>query len=58
MLLGKILTISDIDQFASLGGMIELKIQETNVKMHINLSSADKKGIHFNAKLIEVAKIQ
>ncbi len=55
--LGKILTVSDIDQFAKLGGMVELKIHEKSVKMEINVSNAMNVGIRFSSKLLEVANI-
>ena len=54
---GKILTISDIDQFAKLGGMVELKVHGRSVKMEINVSSATNVGIRISSKLLEVANI-
>ena len=53
----KILTVSDIDQFARLGGMVELKIHEKGVKMEINVSNVTNAGIRISSKLLEVAHI-
>lgn len=55
--LGKLLTVSDIDQFAKLGGMVELKIHDQNIKIEINISNAKNIGLRFSSKLLEVAKI-
>ena len=54
---GKILTISDSDHFAKLGGMVELKVHGRSVKMEINVSSATNVGIRISSKLLEVANI-
>lgn len=53
----KMLTVSDIDQFARLGGMVELKIHEKSVKMEINVSNVTHAGIRISSKLLEVAHI-
>lgn len=55
--MGKILTVSDIDQFAKLGGMVELKVHGRSVKMEVNVSNATNVGIRISSKLLEVANI-
>ncbi len=55
--LGKLVSISDIEQFAKLGGIVEFKIHQNNIKMDINLSKATQIGIRFSSKLLEVANI-
>ncbi|MFI3156934.1 MAG: YfiR family protein [Methylococcaceae bacterium] len=55
--LNKMLTVSDIDQFARRGGMVELKIDEKAVKMEINVSNVTHVGIRISSKLLEVANI-
>lgn len=53
----KMLTVSDIDRFARLGGMVELKIHDNGAKMEINVSNATNAGIRISSKLLEVANI-
>lgn len=55
--IGKILTVSDIEQFAKSGGMVAFKANERSVKMEINVSSATNSGIKISSKLLEVANI-
>lgn len=54
---GKILTVSDIEQFAKSGGMVELKVHGRSVKMEVNVSSATNVGIRISSKLLEVANV-
>lgn len=49
-----VLTISDIDGFASRGGMIELFIKDNRIRFRINLAAAQRCGISISAKLIEL----
>ncbi len=53
----KMLTVSNIDQFSRLGGMVELKVHDREVKMEINVSNATNAGIRISSKLLEVAGI-
>jgi len=55
--LNEMLTVSDMDRFARLGGMVELKVHEKNVRMEINVSNVTKIGIRISSKLLEVAHI-
>ena len=50
-----ILTISDIQDFAKQGGIIEFVEQDRHVKFEINISAANKAGLHVNSKLAELA---
>ena len=53
----KILTISDIDGFASRGGMIGLVIKENRIRFQINQAVAQSCGISISSKLLELGEI-
>ena len=53
----KVLTVSDIPDFARQGGMIGFIIEKGRVKIEINLRVVNKAGLKISAKLLEVAKI-
>lgn len=53
----KILTISDIDGFASRGGMIGLVIKDNRIRFQINPAVARSCGISISAKLLELGEI-
>ncbi len=55
--LNEMLTVSDMNRFARLGGMVELRVLENNVRMEINVSNVTKIGIRISSKLLEVANI-
>lgn len=49
-------TVSDIPNFASVGGMIELRVEDRYVRFVINLASARQSGIHVSSHLLALAK--
>lgn len=51
-----ILTVSDIDQFARSGGVIELTIEDGHVRFTINQSAAKEKGLQISSQLLALAK--
>ena len=55
--LGKspVLTVSDIPQFASRGGMIEFVLAENKVRFTINLTAAEDAGLTLSSELLKVA---
>jgi hypothetical protein len=53
----KVLTVSDISDFARQGGMIGFVIEDGRVKIQINLQAVNNAGLKISAKLLEVAKI-
>ena len=53
----KILTISDIDNFAADGGMIELVIKEGRIKFIINPKAAERAGLEISSQLLKLAII-
>jgi hypothetical protein len=52
-----VLSVSDIDDFASLGGVIGFKQEAQRIKIEINLKQAQLSGIKISALLLEVAAI-
>lgn len=52
-----VLTVSDIPEFASKGGMVGFAIDDGRVKIEINVEKAKKAGLKIGAKLLEVARI-
>jgi hypothetical protein len=57
--LGKrpILTISEIDDFAAVGGMIAIKIPEGKIRFEVNLESARTAGLYLSSRLLGLAKV-
>ncbi|TPQ27939.1 YfiR family protein [Methylomonas koyamae] len=51
------LTVSSQPFFAESGGMIGFVLDDTKVKLHINLKALKKNGLNVSAKLIEVATL-
>ncbi len=51
------LTVSSQRAFASSGGMIGFILREGRIKLRINLSALQKKGLKISAKLLEVAEV-
>lgn len=52
-----VLTVSDIDQFCSHGGVIGFVLEEDRIKIEINLRTARKTHLKISAKLLEVARV-
>ena len=50
-----ILTISDINGFIDMGGMIEFKIENRRMRFMVNLGRARLAGINFRAQMLELA---
>jgi hypothetical protein len=53
----KILTVSDISEFARRGGMIGFILEDDRLKIEMNLNTINKAGLKISAKLIEIARI-
>ena len=61
-LLGKIgsaavLTISDLNGFAEVGGMIELSKERSRIRLEINLTAARQHRIKISSQLLKLARI-
>jgi hypothetical protein len=52
-----ILTISDIDKFAELGGMIELARQEEKISLAINKNAVDNAKLVIDSRMLKLAKL-
>ncbi|RYY77160.1 MAG: YfiR family protein [Gammaproteobacteria bacterium] len=52
-----ILTLSDIEKFAELGGMIELARQEEKIELKINKDAVDNSKLVIDARMLKLAKI-
>jgi hypothetical protein len=55
--LGKsaVLTVSDMPDFTSDGGMIQFVVTEKKVRFQVNLTAAEKAGLTFSSQLLKVA---
>jgi hypothetical protein len=53
-----VLTVSDIDGFANLGGMIELFTEENKIHMRINLEAVKAANLKVSSKLLRVAEVK
>jgi hypothetical protein len=52
-----ILTVSDIEGFATNGGMIEFYLQDQRVHFEINRETAARAGLKINSQLLKLAKV-
>jgi len=52
-----ILTVSEIDNFAQRGGVINLKKENERIVFEINIDAARHAGLSMNAQLLKLAKI-
>lgn len=51
------LTVSDVEGFAELGGVIGLVTVEDGIDLEINLEAADRAGLTVSSRLLKLAKI-
>ena len=51
-----VLTVSDIDDFAADGGMIQLFIRDRKVRFEINQKAAEAGGLKIDARLLKLAE--
>ena len=52
-----ILTVSDMNDFALSGGMIQLYKDENRIRFAVNVKSAERSGLNLSSKLLGLAKI-
>jgi hypothetical protein len=50
-----VLTVSDVNRFCALGGMIQFRTESDRVRFDINLQSATRAGLSINSKLLALA---
>ncbi len=53
----RMLTVSDATEFATMGGMLEMRNDQNRIKFSINLDASDEAGISFGAQLLQLATI-
>ena len=51
-----ILTVADMQTFATKGGMVRLTEEDGRSGLEVNLSAADQAGIHLSSKLLRLAE--
>ena len=52
-----ILTVGDMDHFASRGGIVGFRLQGNTVRFDINLQEAEKAGLKLSSQLLKLARI-
>jgi len=52
-----VLTMSDVEGFAELGGMVGLVLSDNRIVFEINRKSVDRSGIKLSARLLQLARI-
>ena len=52
-----VLTVSEIENFAHRGGVIQLKKENNKIVFEINIEAAKRAGLAMNAQLLKLAKI-
>jgi uncharacterized protein DUF4154 len=52
-----VLTVSDHDKFAQLGGVANFFVENGNMRFAINLDAAQRAGVRLSSKLLNLAKI-
>ncbi len=52
-----VLTVSDADDFASQGGIIEFFTDKSRIRLRINLDAADAAKLTISSKLLRVAEV-
>ena len=52
-----VLTVSDIDGFADLGGMIQFFTERSKIRMRINLDAVKTANLRVSSKLLRVAEV-
>ena len=51
-----VLTVGDVEEFNSLGGMVRLLIENGKMRFAINLQAAEQARLKLSAKLLSLAK--
>ena len=52
-----ILTVSDLEPFGRMGGMITFKTAQGRVHFEVNVAAAEKQGFKISSKLLKVAQV-
>ncbi|HKQ39005.1 MAG TPA: YfiR family protein [Verrucomicrobiae bacterium] len=49
------LTVSEFDDFLTLGGILRMSVKDDKVRFHVNTTTAKDVGLHFSSKFLSVA---
>lgn len=52
-----VLTVSDIEGFAELGGQIGFRVDDRKIRLDVNLASIQRSGLKVSAQLLKLARI-
>jgi hypothetical protein len=52
-----VLTLSDVDQFARVGGMAQLYVEDGRIRFRVNLENTRRSGLQFSSKLLSLATL-
>jgi hypothetical protein len=52
-----VLTVSDLETFAQLGGTANFFIEDGRMRFAVNVESAARSGLHLSSRLLSVAKV-
>lgn len=52
-----VLTVSEADQFAEQGGMVNLVMKDEMVRFEINLAAAENRGLKISSKVLKYARV-
>lgn len=52
-----VLTIGETDRFARSGGIVQIVLEEKQIRFEINLDAANREGIKISSKLLALARI-
>jgi hypothetical protein len=52
-----VLTLSDVNQFAQVGGMAQLYVEDGTIHFKINLANAKRSGLQLSSKLLSLATL-
>lgn len=55
--LGHVLLVSDSEDFAKQGGMVQFTLREQKLKLVINLGAVRTAGLHLSSKLLRMAEV-
>lgn len=52
-----VLTVSDAERFARLGGIMGLRLQENMVQFEVNVDAAQRAGLEISSKILRLGKV-
>ena len=52
-----VLTVGDTDQFAELGGMIQLIRDANRIRFAVNVDAVNRAGLHMSSKLLQLSEV-